>query len=120
MYTSLSANSEVIIIIMFAPIIILNAVAGLALFSAPVSARTWAGSVNMDDACHEQQGSDWAAGTIATGNDSAYDWRCFDTSGAYRPEREIDVSLYCSTTYGNGAYADPQGGGFYDWGCYFP
>lgn len=103
---------------MFAPLI-LSAVAGLATLATPVSARTWAGGVNMRDACHEQQGNVWSAGFVDPGT-SAYDWRCFDISGANRAATSIDVDLYCSTTYGNGAYADPQGGGAYDWGCYYP
>jgi hypothetical protein len=44
-------------------------------------------------------------------------WYCSTTTGAYG---SIDVSAYCLKTYAKGAYADPQGGGIWDWGCYYP
>jgi len=77
-------------------------------------ARTWAGEVSMDEACRYQYDFEWV-GYVS--GPRAYDWSCVNQ---YRPEgnRAVDVNLYCNWRYG-GAYADPQGGGAYDWGCYW-
>jgi hypothetical protein len=79
----------------------------------PVAARTWAGSVDMEQACAEQYGGGW---TAQLNGSSGNDWTCVDSSGN---SKSINVDAYCSETYGNAAYADPQGGGAYDWGCYW-
>ena len=98
------------------------AVAALTLFTAsPVSAGVaapargpWAGSVDMEQACKQQYGNDWTA----VSGSNAYDWKCSRPSTGQTAT--IDVNGYCSHNYHNNAYADPQGGGKYDWGCYFP
>jgi len=104
------------IIIMLAPSGILGVVATLVLLAAPASARIWAGSVDLDVACQEQydNGSEYA---ILTGSD-AYGWICYNPKTG--SSGRVDVDVYCAHTYGGNAYADPQGGGPYDWGCYFP
>lgn len=93
---------------------IVNVVATLVLLGAPVSARTWAGPVDMNQACSEQYGGGWTSSCGGCG--SGNDWYCYDAAGNTHP---INVDAYCSQTYGNAAYADPQGGGAYDWGCYW-
>lgn len=99
--------------IMHAPAGIFGAIAGLVLLAAPAAARTWAGSVDMMAACSEQYGGGW---TATLSGSSGSDWHCTDSSGN---TKDINVDAYCSTTYGNAAYADPQGGGAYDCGCYW-
>lgn len=84
-----------------------------AYLAMPVAARTWAGSVDMNQACSEQYGGGW---TAKLSGSSGNDWSCVDGSGN---SKSINVDAYCSQTYGNAAYADPQGGGAYDWGCYW-
>ncbi|RFU77518.1 hypothetical protein TARUN_4732 [Trichoderma arundinaceum] len=102
---------------MLPPASLLSVIAGLALLSAPASARTWAGGVNMIAACQEQHGGVWQA-ILNCDKCNAYDWMCYDPdTGEWA---SVDVNAYCAQTYGGGAYADPQGGGPYDWGCYFP
>lgn len=84
-----------------------------AYLALPVAARTWAGGVDMNQACSEQYGGGW---TAKLSGSSGNDWSCVDSSGN---SKSINVDAYCSQTYGNAAYADPQGGGAYDWGCYW-
>ncbi len=99
---------------MLAPSGIVGVVAAsLILFAAPVSARVWAGPVDMKEACSQQYGGGWTDGHSGS---SAWDWYCANSSGDQKP---INVDAYCSQKYGNAAYADPQGGGAYDWGCYW-
>lgn len=101
---------------MLAPSGIFGVVAGLILLAGPASAATYAGDVNMQAACQEQYADSSEQGI--SGGSSAYDWYC------YNPETEatgsVNVDEYCQFTYGGSAYADPQGGGAFDWGCYYP
>jgi len=76
-------------------------------------ARTWAGKVEMNELCIVQSGFDWHA---ERKGDSAFDWYCYNDHT--RKSAEMDINWYCDWKYG-GAYADPQGGGAYDWGCYW-
>ncbi|KAE9366485.1 hypothetical protein N431DRAFT_471535 [Stipitochalara longipes BDJ] len=93
---------------------ILGVVAGLALLAVPASAgRTWAGPVDMNEACTQQYGGGWKSSLSGS---SGNDWSCVDAAGTHK---SINVDAFCSQTYGNAAYADPQGGGAYDWGCYW-
>ncbi|KAK2033162.1 hypothetical protein LX32DRAFT_725373 [Colletotrichum zoysiae] len=103
---------------MFACHTIIGVVASLAMLAAPVSARTWAGGVDMNAACASQWGVAFHAQNDKGNNEanSAYDWYC--TNGNDR--RNIDVDAFCAGRYGGTAYADPQGRKKYDWGCYFP
>jgi len=78
-------------------------------------ARTWAGGVVVEEVCPHQYGSEWK--TVLTGG-SAFDWWCVNTTRPADPLRPVDMNFYCNWKYG-GAYADPQGGGAYDWGCYW-
>ncbi|OIW27638.1 kinase-like protein [Coniochaeta ligniaria NRRL 30616] len=104
-------------IIMFTPSGILGVVVGLILLAAPASARTWAGPVDMQKACQQQYDAGFTAGLHCnTAPCNGYDWRCYDPDKSN--EYTVDVSGYCNRNY-NGAYADPQGGGPYDWGCYW-
>lgn len=99
---------------MFARASVLLAAGAALLAAAPAAARSWAGGVDMAAACHEQYGENYMTTHSSILGDS---WYCYTTDGAYG---SIDVSAYCATTYGGGAYADPQGGGAFDWGCYYP
>lgn len=106
---------------MFAPTTIIGAAVALLLAASPVSAGVaapargpWAGGVDMEAACKQQFGSDWTAQS----GKGANDWLCIKHSTGQ--SGTLDINGYCSKTYGGGAYADPQGGGKYDWGCYFP
>ncbi|KAK2036902.1 hypothetical protein LZ31DRAFT_560848 [Colletotrichum somersetense] len=103
---------------MFASHTIIGVFASLAILAAPVSARTWAGGVDMNAACASQWGVSFHAKNDKGNNEanSAYDWYCTDGND----QRNIDVGAFCSGRYGSGAYADPQGKKKYDWGCYFP
>ncbi|OIW25391.1 hypothetical protein CONLIGDRAFT_685237 [Coniochaeta ligniaria NRRL 30616] len=98
-------------IIMHAPTGIVGIVAGLVLLAAPASARTWAGGVNMDEACQEQYANP-SEQAIRSGN-GAYDWWCYDPNGSGHGGA-INVDEYCKVTYHGNAYADPQGGGAFD------
>ncbi|KAK3346067.1 hypothetical protein B0T25DRAFT_633668 [Lasiosphaeria hispida] len=89
-------------------------VAGLVLFADLAAARTWAGGVDMQQACNWQAGSGYTA--MVAGN-NAWSWICFKNEGDWTG---VNVDAYCKQRYGNTAYADPQGGGPYDWGCYYP
>ncbi|KAK7023127.1 hypothetical protein R3P38DRAFT_3356935 [Favolaschia claudopus] len=100
---------------MFSPDRLLSAVlATLTLLAAPATAITYLGGVNMDVACAEQHGGTFHA--ILIGN-IANHWRCENSAGA---RESIDVTAYCSQTFGRGAFSSPQGGGAFDWGCFFP
>ncbi|KAK1580763.1 uncharacterized protein LY79DRAFT_560842 [Colletotrichum navitas] len=111
---------------MFASNTIIGVVASLTILAAPVSARTWAGGVDMNAACVDQWHPPFQAQNDKENNDanSAFDWYCSD--GINR--MNVDVNAYCYTTYvdksdehyGVHAYADPQGMKKYDWGCYYP
>ncbi|KAJ0363056.1 hypothetical protein COL26b_013118 [Colletotrichum chrysophilum] len=94
---------------MFACHTIIGVVASLDMLAAPVSARTWAGGVNMNTACVSQWGVSFHAQNDKADNaaNSAYDWN-------------LDVGAFCAGRYGGNAYADPQGKKKYDWGCYYP
>ncbi|KAI1372030.1 hypothetical protein F4677DRAFT_433795 [Hypoxylon crocopeplum] len=98
---------------MLAPTGILGIVASIAMLAAPASARTWAGPIDMNEACSWQYGGGWSATLDGSGAD---DWYCVNPAG---DRKSINVDAYCSQKYGNAAYADPQGGGAYDWGCYW-
>jgi hypothetical protein len=104
---------------MLAPSSIFGVVAGLVLLAAPASARTWAGGVDMQLACRQQYGDGYEAGIIPSTGSGAYDWRCILPPNTI-DRFPINVDAHCALTYGNGAYGDPQGGGPYDWGCYWP
>ena len=97
---------------MLAPSGIFGVVAAVVLLAAPASGRTWAGGVDMDEACYEEYGRGWKG---SLDGKTAWDWSCTDGVGTHLA---INVDAYCSG-YGNAAYADPQGGGAYDWGCYW-
>jgi len=79
----------------------------------------YAGPVNMNEACNFQHGAGWAATLNGNGGN---DWRCVNSSHQGSVVR-IDVDKYCKRKYGkkNGleCHADIQGGGAYDWGCYW-
>ncbi len=98
---------------------ILSAAASLALLTAPVpaAAREWAGPVDMEKACKLQWGDEFRAGRRG---DSAFDWYCWSPT---RDGLGMDIEGFCRT-YGKRnekwPYADPQGGGAFDWGCYWP
>ncbi|KAM7205405.1 hypothetical protein V8F20_003174 [Naviculisporaceae sp. PSN 640] len=89
----------------------------LALAMAPVtvSAATYAGAVNMENACFWQYGHGYSAWYEGT---TAYDWYCSGCRSCGK--HSINVTAYCRIRYGPTAYADPQGGGLFDWGCFFP
>lgn len=93
---------------------IFGVITSLVLLVAPASASTNAGGVDMQQACLEQYGSGWTAGYYAG---SAYNWFCVNSAGT---KESINVDEYCAVTYGKNAYADPQGGQVFDWGCYWP
>ncbi|KAF4871055.1 hypothetical protein CGCSCA1_v009813 [Colletotrichum siamense] len=101
---------------MFACHTIIGVVASLAMLAAPVSARTWAGGVDMNAACVSQWGVSFHAQNDKADNaaNSAYDWYCTDGNN----QRNLDVGAFCAGRYGGNAYADPQGKKKYDWGCY--
>ncbi len=92
----------------------------LVLLAPSVSAREWAGGVDMQEACRWQYRSDNAKAILtkqvaATAND----WVCINTGIAWN---SIDVDAYCKRRYAKEnrkVYADPQGGWAYDWGCYY-
>ncbi|KAK3346502.1 hypothetical protein B0T25DRAFT_583682 [Lasiosphaeria hispida] len=92
---------------------LLGTAAGLVMLAAPAQARTWAGGVDMEQACDWQYAPNWSAVLIVQ---SSSGWICTDGTAI----RSIDVGYFCRRRYGSNAYADPQGGGPYDWGCYFP
>ena len=99
---------------MFAqPTITTTLLAGLALLATGVSARTWAGPIDMIEACHLQYGDNFSAQLQGSGSG---DWYCSNGGGIKYP---INVDAYCFNKFKDGAYADPQGGGAYDWGCYW-
>ena len=102
---------------MLAPSGTFGVVAGLALLAAPAFASTYAGGVDMQAACAEQYPGQ-SSEAILNGN-NAYSWFCFET-GSLALLGSINVNIYCSQTYGLNCYADAQGGGPYDWGCYCP
>jgi hypothetical protein len=108
---------------------ILGTVASLMLLAAPAHARTWAGTVDMIDLCKKAQadaGLDaadegpWTPNTGDKTNPSAFDWVCTDDHG--NGNTHLDMSGWCKYKYTDqpNAYADPQGGGPFDWGCYYP
>lgn len=88
---------------------IMAVVAGFLLLANPAAARRWAGSINVEAACIKQHQT---GGASCSGG--ANNWKC-------RPNGyNVDMNQACKDSYGDSAYADPQGGGCYDWGCYFP
>jgi|SRR4051812_28275955 hypothetical protein len=100
----------------------ITALALLAGAAASVSARVWAGPVDMTKACHWQYGYNYTDGLdTSNGVPRANSWRCCN---AVNVCNQVDVAGFCLKAYGtrNGQapYADPQGGGPYDWGCYWP
>jgi hypothetical protein len=54
---------------MHAPTGIFGVVAGLAMLVAPVSARTWAGGVDMNEACRLAYGDGWSG--VLSGSSAA-------------------------------------------------
>lgn len=102
---------------MLAQTTILSAVTGLFMLAGTASARTWAGPVDMNQACKWQHGDQYYA--YEFGGD-ANGWVCLCNGNGCESFRDIDVAAFCRRRYGGNAYADPQGGGLYDWGCYFP
>ncbi|KAK3360557.1 hypothetical protein B0T25DRAFT_565434 [Lasiosphaeria hispida] len=80
--------------------------------------RTWAGGVDMNQQCAWQYGDTFFATQPFWPYGDAYTWACATYGQAVY--YSVDVGAYCRRRYGGNAYADPQGGGAYDWGCYFP
>jgi len=76
---------------MLAPSGIFGVVASLILLAAPASARTWAGSVNMQAACQEQYANS-SEQAILSGS-GAYDWYCYDPNTGNTGG--INVDEYC-------------------------
>ncbi|KAK0705639.1 hypothetical protein B0H67DRAFT_594616 [Lasiosphaeris hirsuta] len=70
----------------------------------------------MNQQCAWQYGAIYWAENIIPWD--AYSWKC--TTYPIAIYFSVDVGAYCRRRYGSNAYADPQGGGAYDWGCYFP
>jgi len=107
---------------------ILATAASFVLLVAPAHARTWAGPVDMRDVCikaqakagqaNDQYGK-WLPNTGDKTNPSAFDWVCTDNHGY--GTTNLDIDGWCKDTYKSqpNAYADPQGRGPYDWGCYY-
>jgi hypothetical protein len=102
------------------PSTILHLTTALALLAVPASAATYAGGVDMRQACEWQYGSGWYDVNIAAPfrPPSAYTWYCIHNS--IEGLMGINVNAYCARRYGGNAYADPQGEGVYDWGCFWP
>jgi len=99
---------------MYASSSIFGVVTGLVLLAAPAFARSWAGPVDMNEACAHQYGAGWTSSLADDGD--AFDWSCVNATGG---SNSVNVDAHCAQKYGNNAYADPQGGDAYDWGCYF-
>jgi len=74
---------------MHAPTAIFGAIAGVILLAAPASARTWAGGVDMNEACTFQYGGGWSG---SKDGDKAQNWSCVDGAGNHKP---INVDAYC-------------------------
>jgi len=89
-------------------------ITSFALLATPVFARgPWAGGLDIIEACHMQYGP---TATVAVVENTAWGWRCV-VAGQYY---DVDTNRYCGDKYGHSAQSDPQGGGPYDWGCYYP
>ena len=101
----------------FLPTTITLTLLSLMVVPNPVAARLWAGGVDMNQACKWQHGNDWWARVDPQSVATAWDWQCYRGSSEVRG---VDVGAYCRQRYGGNAYADPQGGGAFDWGCYYP
>ncbi|KAK1836031.1 hypothetical protein QBC39DRAFT_132658 [Podospora conica] len=98
---------------------------GLALLAfQPVTARTYAGPVDMDKACKQQTGNSTTAyldgishveppSQAAKRGATAWSWYCATSRGA-EDKSAVEVALFCRDEYGGCAYADPQGMGPYD------
>ena len=102
--------------VVVASLVLLVAPASAIPVATPATASTYAGGVDMQAACRQQYGNQNEQGI--SGGPGAYDWYCKDPrTGA---TGRVDVARYCADTYGNTAYADAQGDGAFDWGCFYP
>ncbi|KAK0716272.1 hypothetical protein B0H67DRAFT_554608 [Lasiosphaeris hirsuta] len=85
---------------------------------ATLEARSYyAGGIDMNQACRWQYTSIFWAELPDWPFSNAYSWKCTNNLVYYW---SIDVGAYCRRVYGGDAWADQQGGGTNDWGCFKP
>jgi len=96
---------------------LLGAFAGVVLLAASASADpTWVSGINVQQACDDQWGAGLSAG-FDTDFPSAYSWKCMKGTDV---RLRVDLDAWCKKHEGADTYADPQGGGPWDWACYRP
>ena len=89
---------------------VFSAIIGVA-FAVPAAAQ-YQGTINVDEACRSQIGSNYYAVTVG---DGCNDWKC---SFNGRQFYGINLDAACAAQYNNGFVYASCSGGVNDWACY--